>query len=1129
MKKALFLLLCLIATTGISAQDKKIEFKSATATSYQSGEEVSKSIDGKTGTIWHSSWYSTTFPVTLTVTLAEESHIDYLRYIPRQDGNVNGNWESVTVEYTSTTTDNNFISIGDYNLNGSGAAHDFYFPEGGADCGKIRFTVKSGTNGFASAAEIEAYAYDNSKHDALAEYFSDGLFTELKPGITSSEGIEDPDARMLVENLLADAGKYKKFRVGKYEAYLKTSTLRNQLKTSSQYNNYENPTGIYFKPGESYIVMASGIGDYPVGLTVKNWVKNESSSSYTLRNGLNYITAATEGNVFVHYYNDEYEKAPDVRLHFVNALVQGYWDQETMTNSDWQELLKGRTQKDSTILITRSEHAQLAYPVYIWLQNCPTDIDSTMTLYQQVQWAERDILGLERYGRQVKNRQLFYGTTYGFMAAGGEGSYCNVNSLHAITKPDASDFDFWGVGHEWGHNNQITPGFKWTGCGETTNNIYAAWAQLHFTGKRHSLRLEDEYSGIGEYSGMRGGRMQTYFEEGIRKGNAWQLQDGPDYHGETPTAVTVNGEDADGKNIGSVSTTWRHYDHFVKLVPFWQLTLWGTLAGKCPDIIPMVIEAIRSDDNYGSKYNTNGKQQINWMKTACDSARIDLLPFFEKAGMLRPIHAYVDDYTKGWNIITEEMIDELKNHVKEKGYPAFTEEINYINAHNFDIYRDKRKLETPATLGDGCTYSNGKVTVQHGIVKNAVAFETYRKDGELLRITMYGLGSDDAHSYTQVLYPGDSEESLASAYIMAVGYDGTRTRIYENINIQKTLEAGKYYSITSVGKGNALSCGASTFTDSNGKITWNLSRSTTKSGIKADQIWQWEERNGNFYLYNPQSSHYFGGNANSLTSELCTRTKAPAWEAACIDEAKGQYILNIKGSGNYLNSYSDVNTGLWTGGASDNNNIWKIQEITSIKISIPANLYYAACYPFALELPEGVTAYVVGETATETYDDTNYEYAVLDSIAGSIVPAYMPVILHGAKATYTCNIIPGDSTTIETPNLLKGTTIKRALTKETFLATIAETSEAGTTALIKGSTTSTQIAVNKSYLMRVELNNAEQLYLGKRSNLTSIDTIGAYENIGTIYTLDGRKAERLEQGRIYITSKGNKIFVKQTH
>ena len=785
MKKTVFLLFAsLMLALGATAQDKVVALSSATASSYQSGEGADRAIDGSTNTIWHSSWGATptTFPVTFTVTLKEPSLVDYVRYIPRQDGNSNGNWDQVYVAYCPTTTGNDYTNVGLFSLNGSGSSYDFIL---GVTCGKIRFTIQSGANGFASASEITAYTYDNSKQEAFAPYFTDKLCAELKPEITSSEGIEDADVKQLVDNLLTDAAAYKKFRVGEYEPYMTLATLQKRIGTKNQYNKYENPTGIYLKNGQSCVVVVDGIENDPVKLLIKNWYLNESSSSYSLRNGVNYITATSEGNVFVDYFTDNFENAPNVKVHFVNAPVQGYWDQETMTNADWVELLKGRSSSDHSIIITRSKHAQLAYPVSAWLKHCPTNVDSTLTLYQQVQWAERDILGLERYGRQTKNRQLFFATDYGFMAAGGEGSYCHYNSLGGIMAPDAAKFDFWGVGHEWGHNNQIPEGFHWSGCGEMSNNIYASWAQIHFTGHRNAagkvtyLRLEDENSGIDEYSSTRGGRMQTYFEEGLRKGISWQLQDGPDYHGATPETKSVVGYDANGKYIGMVTTTSRNYDHFVKLVPFWQLNLWGTLAGKCPDIIPMVIESIRTTENYSSTYNTHGKKQVNWVKIACDSTKLDLLPFFEKAGILRPISAYIEDYSPGWIIIDDNMITELKNYVKEQGYPAYTEEINYINGHNYHIYRDNLTLETPEKLGEGCTLSGSRVKVMHDVVRNAVAFETYNALGEILRITMYGLASDDSHSYTQVLFPTGSDINDISAYIVAVGYDGTRTKIYE--------------------------------------------------------------------------------------------------------------------------------------------------------------------------------------------------------------------------------------------------------------------------------------------------------------------------------------------------------------
>ena len=79
----------------------------------------------------------------------------------------------------------------------------------------------------------------------------------------------------------------------------------------------------------------------------------------------------------------------------------------------------------------------------------------------------------------------------------------------------------------------------------------------------------------------------------------------------------------------------------------------------------------------------------------------------------------------------------------------------------------------PGQLNEGCQWNNNKVTVQHNLVKNAVAFETYNAKDNLIRITMYGLGSNDQHEYTQVLYPTEA------AYIMAVGYNGERIKIFE--------------------------------------------------------------------------------------------------------------------------------------------------------------------------------------------------------------------------------------------------------------------------------------------------------------------------------------------------------------
>ena len=159
MKRILFLLFFVATVLGVDAQDRKVAISGAYANSYQEGEAATRAVDGNTATVWHSAYSGsgTSFPVTLTVNLKEVSHVDYMRYIPRQDGTPNGNWNEVDLSYATTTNGTNFTKIGTYKLGGSSAVYDFIIPDGGVECGRVRFTIKSGANGYASAAEVEAY------------------------------------------------------------------------------------------------------------------------------------------------------------------------------------------------------------------------------------------------------------------------------------------------------------------------------------------------------------------------------------------------------------------------------------------------------------------------------------------------------------------------------------------------------------------------------------------------------------------------------------------------------------------------------------------------------------------------------------------------------------------------------------------------------------------------------------------------------------------------------------------------------------------------------------------------------------------------------------------------------------
>lgn len=755
--------------------DIKLKIASGVANQAQPGEEIEKSFDGNLSTMYHSPWWDTRLPVTLTYTLAQTSHVDYMTYIPRQSGD-NGNFGEIRVEYATSDAPNTFVLLEDTDLGQKGTSSVIQFGDEGIDnVKKVRVTVNSGRGGFASCAEMEFYERNFDLQNLLGHYFEDALCTRLREGVTSETvaTIPDPYVKQLVYTLLE--GDYDtKYRVDEYEPYRTLGSLNAWLKTSA-YNAYENPTGLYFTVGKPIVAFVEGLEDEAVALKIKGWEHKEGQpeyeSTYPLHNGVNVINPHNRGNGYIDYYTDKYATAPKVKIHFAMADVNGYFDLERGdTNEDWQRMLANAC---SDIMDMRTKRIQAAFPVKRFREVCPNDAVSLALTLDSVVYRERELMGLIRYNSEPKNRQ-FARVVKGGCFADGVGAGLADDGIVAWMQPDRTQFGFWGLGHELGHVNQLRPGLKWVGCGETSNNIYSVWV-LFSLNPTNRLNLESEVTGINEYSGLAGGRFNCYLENGVRKGANWQLQEGPDYFGSNYTKVTVKKQDYAGNNLPQDTVVGkRNYDHFVKVIPFWQLQLYCHQCKYSPDVFGKVMEALRndSDDNM-----SNGMHQLRFIRLVCDSTQLNFLPFFEKAGMFKPINAFIEDYSAEWLKISLEMIDEVKAHVAAKGYPIPKGEINYISGRNWRTYAEQLPLQGGA-LNEGCTKVDNYIKVLHSVWKNVVAFETYDKDDNLVRISMQGLGSpQNDNSYTMVLWPQTEDER--AAYIMAVGWDGTRIKCYE--------------------------------------------------------------------------------------------------------------------------------------------------------------------------------------------------------------------------------------------------------------------------------------------------------------------------------------------------------------
>ena len=724
--------------------DIKLKPSGADASNFEPGRDKEGDIkfayDNDMNTFYHSSWNNTTFPITLNFHFTDTEQIDYIVYNPRVGGS-NGNFKEFELYYINQNDE--AIKIKDYDFQGSTDASTINLDTPIQNPKAIRFVVKAGVGNFASCAEMEFYTANSSVVD-LSQYFVDDIYSAVKPGVTKEQILGDPHMPLFFKYLAIEQleGRYSPYRVQTYEAYRPYKDLEREFKTST-YNQYENPTGIFLEAGKQVVVFVPDTKEEVISLISRNW-DNDGTRTYALKTGINYITPTLDGNSYISYYTNNYKTAEPIKIHIYGGGVNGVFYAGKSDNNEWKELLANAA---SPYLDMVGQYVNLTYYVTGLKQWCPNEGVELLNIYDEIIKMQFEQMGLFKYNKVPKNHMFGRNTLTGFMSAGGIGANFQWETLAAIgnAKTIARGGNSWGIAHEFGHVNQIRPGLRWIGTVECTNNVYSSYAQYVLQKKYDTfdLRLEHENCmDIEEGAKVIGGRFNSHLHYGVLKGDNWLFQWGQDG--------------------GS--------DHFVKLVPLWQLNMYFKVAEgtdwRKPDWYADICEETRNTNDASF---TNGRHQINFMKRACAYTATDLVEFFEKAGMLKPIDRTIDDYGDGRLIITEEMCKEVRDYVAEKGWKKPAGVINYISGNTINIY--EQKLAVEGTLNEGVSGTSTVRTIDHKVWKNAVVYETY-KGNEITRLTMAGTGTKN-NSSTSVPYPAGSTK------IVAVSWDGKRTTVYE--------------------------------------------------------------------------------------------------------------------------------------------------------------------------------------------------------------------------------------------------------------------------------------------------------------------------------------------------------------
>lgn len=591
-----------------------------------------------------------------------------------------------------------------------------------------------------TAISIQSYAQQR-----YSQVFAKDDYSQVKKNVKDQdiENIHNLILKQVARQLKERSYPIQK-RLRAYTNYQSPNTLSKRLKTSP-YSQYENPTGIYFSEGEEAIVWLGKTNGAPISLRVTNWDdKNFKQKDYNLKEGYNTLKIENKGNAYIQYFTADKVSSKKINIHILGGKVNDVFELGKHTNKDWDHMLANAS---GPILDIVGKQVQLAYSVKSLQENAPHQGVELIQLYDSIIGIQHQIMGLTQTKRVPKNRMFGRVIWQGFMHADGIGAAFHDNTMKDVANVANLRKNSWGVAHEFGHVNQVRPNMKWVGTTEVTNNIYSVWTQ--YTYNSHSPKLERER--LKDYDEPKiGGRITAYMESAFVHRQPWLTQAGPDrWDRQRP------------RDWGG--------DHFVKLVPLWQLQLYFNVAGKgnpwenenfYGDIYTKAINAPETADKQDAYY------QLEFIKNACDASKLDLTDFFEQSGMLIPIDLWVDDYTCAQMTITAADIATVKQYASKYKKPS-TPVLHYITANSTAIY--KNKLPLNGIAGTGFEKKEDKIIVQNSAWKNAVAFETYAGD-KLVKIAFVGAGSNDVSSTTVHTPKGTTQ-------VKAVGWDGKRINV----------------------------------------------------------------------------------------------------------------------------------------------------------------------------------------------------------------------------------------------------------------------------------------------------------------------------------------------------------------
>lgn len=659
------------------------------------------------GVPYHSKWgQSADFPVILEYYFEGNTDIDYFIY---HTNSGNGTFGKFDV-YTQTKENTEYVHQGsyDFNMRNSPSIASLKTP---VKATKVKFEVHSGKNGYVSCDEMQFFKKNkkNTLEEQLLTVFTDITCSEIKPDVTQEQIEALPEFFIQTASALKDDSynKWEKeFRIREYYPYSSADEWADKLMTR-KYGDLDNPTGIYVNEGDEVVVLVGNTHGQSISIqnigeeTSKGYAQTSVNGDiYPLKEGVNKLTAKQTGMLFVMYNtNIQNPDAQPIKIHIPlgGGKVCGFFSlKEHQTNEKYKELIDKADYKYFCVIgnaiILYFHHKQLKAAV-------PYDILSSIELWDNmIQW-QQELMGIEDvYPKQMNNHIFAISPEGGYMWAS-EGRIGFVyTALGDILRKSylMASRNSWGPAHEIGHVHQGA--INWASTTESSNNLFSNYTIYKF-GQNCSRGTE---LAVPEYAANV--KKATLVFRRCVENKAW-CDFGTDYQGEDPEMhARMN----------------------------WQLWNYYHRCGYNPQFFPTLFKLMR--ENRVSTQDP-GENQMMYARMACRATNENLTDFFERWGFFVPISMKVNQYGTYNYIVTDAMIKETKEFMKQ--FPAPKHAFYYLEDRKkgdpgldttppdvgyFTQFAEDMKITKQITY----TISGHQVNVQNG--EQAVAFEIKEND-----------------------------------------------------------------------------------------------------------------------------------------------------------------------------------------------------------------------------------------------------------------------------------------------------------------------------------------------------------------------------------------------------------------